>query len=189
MFLMRLVIACLAAVSCLAPTVLAQNTYGDAGEYVIVNAQYGTANRHVDVTDRLRELARQDRAFRMGNSTFGVDPDPGHVKVLRIYARGPRGEERMFEYREGSTVDGSQFRGWGRGDWGRGGWNGPWEGHGGHGPIAQPNMAAAIQNLREAQMNLEKASQNKGGHRERALQLVQQAIAECEAGIQYANTH
>jgi hypothetical protein len=122
----------------------------------------------------------------MGNSTFGVDPDPGHVKVLRIYARGPRGEERMFEYREGSTVDGSLFRGWGRGDWGRGGWNGPWEGRG---AVAQPNMTAAIQNLREAQMNLEKASQNKGGHRERALQLVQQAIAEVEAGIQYANTH
>jgi len=35
----------------------------------------------------------------------------------------------MFEYREGSTIDGSQFRGWGRGDWGNPGWNGSWEGH------------------------------------------------------------
>ncbi len=186
MFQTRLVIAFLATMIFLGvPTVVAQN-YGDAGQYVILNAQYGTANRHVDVTNRLRELARQDRAFRMGNSTFGVDPDPGHVKTLRIYAREVNGDERMFEYREGSTVDGAQFRGWGRGDWGREGWRGPWEGHG---AVSQPNMTAAIQNLREAQMNLEKASQNKGGHRERALQLIQQAIAEVEEGVRYANTH
>jgi hypothetical protein len=101
---------------------------GDSGEFVILSAQYGTGRRHVDVTNRLRELARQDVRFRMGNSTFGVDPDPGHIKVLRIYARGPRGGERMFEYREGSTVDGSQFRGWGRGEWGNEGWSGRWEG-------------------------------------------------------------
>jgi hypothetical protein len=101
---------------------------GDSGQYVILSAQYGTARRHVDVSNRLKELARQDRAFRMGNSTFGVDPDRGQVKALRIYARGPDGRERMFEYREGSTVDGSQFRGWGRGDWGRERWNGRWEG-------------------------------------------------------------
>jgi len=82
----------------------------------------------VDVSNRLKELARQDRIFRMGNSTFGVDPDPGQVKALRIYARGPDGRERMFEYREGSTVDGSQFRSWGRGDWGNERWSGRWEG-------------------------------------------------------------
>jgi hypothetical protein len=101
---------------------------GDSGQYVILSAQYGTARRHVDVSNRLKELARQDRTFRMGNSTFGVDPDPGQVKALRIYARGPDGGERMFEYREGSTVDGSQFRSWGRGDWGNERWSGRWEG-------------------------------------------------------------
>jgi len=101
----------------------------DAGQYVILSAQYGTRRKHVDVTDRLKEIARQDRLFVMGNSTFGVDPDHGHVKTLRIYARDPNGQERMFEYREGNTIDGSQFRGWGRGDWGNQGWNGGWEGH------------------------------------------------------------
>jgi hypothetical protein len=191
MFQMRLAFACLLALALVPVPVTAQNPPGDAGQYVIQSAQYGTANRHVDVTNRLRELARQDRAFRMGNSTFGVDPDPGQVKMLRIYARGPNGDERMFEYREGSVVDGAQFRGWGRGDWGRGGWNGPWEGRRERrGAVEQqPNMTAAIQNLREAQMNLEKASQDKGGHRQRALQLIRQATAEVEAGIQYANTH
>src|SRR5260221_3105302 len=64
----------------------------------------------------------------MGNSTFGVDPDEDRVKTLRIYTRGPNGQNRMFEYREGDVVDGSQFTGWGRGDWGRGGWTGGWGG-------------------------------------------------------------
>lgn len=124
MFRFRFAIAFLFAFALLAPAVHAQ----DEGDYLILSAQYGTARRHVDVTNRLREVAAQDRRFRMGNSTFGVDPDPGHIKTLRIYARGPNGGERMFEYREGSTVDGSMFRGWGRGDWGREGWSGDWEG-------------------------------------------------------------
>ena len=60
------------------------NGPGDSGQYVILNAQYGTARRHVDVTPRLRELARQDSIVRMGNSTFCVDQDTGQVKTLRI---------------------------------------------------------------------------------------------------------
>ena len=127
----RLALFVLAAAAFL-PASLAQAQYPpDAGQFVILSAQYGTNERHVDVTQRLRELARHDRTFVMGNNTFGVDPDYGRVKVLRIYARGPRGHERMFEFREGSVVDGSMFRGWGRGDWGRGGWSGHWEGEGG----------------------------------------------------------
>ena len=111
------------------PGTLAKAQYAqDSGQYVILNAQYGTERNHVDVTNRLKDLARQDVMFRMGNDTFGVDPDYGQVKVLRIYARGPDGRERMFEFREGSVVDGSQFRGWGRGDWGNGGWSGRWQG-------------------------------------------------------------
>ena len=50
-------------------------------------------------------------------------------------------------------------------------------------------MTAAVQNLREAQRNLQTAATDKGGHRLKALQLVNQAIAEVEAGIRYANTH
>jgi hypothetical protein len=162
----------------------------DSGQNVILSAQYGTARRHVDVTNRLKELARQDRNFRMGNSSFGVDPDPGQDKTLRIYARGRDGQERMFEYREGSMVDGSQFRSWGGGDWGNGGWSGDWEGGRGRGNYErQPEMTAAIQNLREAQRNLQLASHDKGGHRENAIRMIDQAIGEVEMGIQYDNTH
>lgn len=178
-----LVLAVLLTIAFLPATLAAQ----DEGAYLILNAQYGTAEHHVDVTGRLREFARQGRLFSMGNSTFGIDPDYGRIKFLRIYARGPDGRERMFEYREGSTVDGAQFRGWGNGDWGNGKWNGGWEGH--RGGVAQPEMDAAIQHLREAQQSLESASSDKGGHRVSALQLINQALAEVEAGIQYDNDH
>ena len=157
----------------------------DDGRYVILSAQYGTREHHVDVTDRLRELARTDRPFRMGNSTFGIDPDHGHIKTLRIFARGPRGEERVFEFREGSTVDGADFRGWNRGDWGRGGWSGNW----GDDTIPQPEMSAALASLRDAQQHLLAAAANKGGHRERAQQLIEQAISEVQQGMQYADRH
>jgi len=102
------------------------NSNSDEGEYQILQARYGTSERNVDVTQRLKELAHEDRTFRMGNSTFGEDPDRGRIKTLRIYTRGPGGANRMFEYREGSVVDGSQFTAWARGDWGGGGWNGGW---------------------------------------------------------------
>jgi len=158
----------------------------DSGQYAIQNAQYGTALHHIDVTPRLKELARADRTFRMGNSTFGVDPDPGQIKALRIFARGPNGAERMFEYREGSVVDGNLFTGWGRADWGRNDWRGGWEGSG---PEAQPAMTAAIEHLREAKRNLETATADKGGHRIKALERVNQAIAEVEAGMRYDDRH
>lgn len=103
------------------------------GEYEILQARYGTARRNIDVTDRLRELARQDRSFKMGNKTFGTDPDPGQVKTLRIHARAMRGGTRTFQYREGSLVDGAMFSGWSGGGWGNGGWNGGWGGGSGGG--------------------------------------------------------
>jgi hypothetical protein len=96
------------------------------GEYVILHAQYGTAAKNVDVTQRLRDLAARNSFFRMGNNTFGVDPAPGRPKTLRIYVRAPDGRNHMFEYAEGSIVDGSRFSGWGGGNWGGGGWNGGW---------------------------------------------------------------
>jgi hypothetical protein len=76
----------------------------------------------------LRELASTDRTFRLDNSSFGVDPDPGQIKILRIYARDASGRPRMFEYREKSVIDGAQFAGWGSGNWGNERWSGGWNG-------------------------------------------------------------
>jgi uncharacterized protein HemX len=47
----------------------------------------------------------------------------------------------------------------------------------------QPHMQAALVALQTAQHELTVAIQNKGGHRAKALDLVNQAITETEAGI------
>ena len=105
--------------------------WGSVDQYQILGARYGTPQSNVDVTGRLKQLAASNSFFRMGNSTFGVDPAPGVVKTLRIWTRAPNGQEKVFEYREGSLVDGSIFSGWGGGNWGGPGWNGGWWGGGG----------------------------------------------------------
>ena len=47
----------------------------------------------------------------------------------------------------------------------------------------QPNMRAALAHLREAKSALQRAEHNKGGHRGRAIEIINRAIAEVEAGI------
>ena len=47
----------------------------------------------------------------------------------------------------------------------------------------QPNMRAALEHLRAARAALQRAEHNKGGHRGRAVEFVNRAIAETEAGI------
>lgn len=104
---------------------------GGEGEYRILRAHYGTAENHIDVTQALRDLARRDQRFKLSNATFGSDPDRGRVKSLRIYAKGPGGTPRIFEYVEGGWVDGAQFSGWSGGQWGHasdGTWDGGWGG-------------------------------------------------------------
>ena len=51
---------------------------------------------------------------------------------------------------------------------------------------AQPNMQAALGSLQQARSYLVQSTPNKGGHRERAINLVNQAINETEAGMAYA---
>jgi hypothetical protein len=51
---------------------------------------------------------------------------------------------------------------------------------------AQPHMAETITLLQSARAELAAATPNKGGHRERALGLIDQAIAEVRAGIAFA---
>jgi len=106
----------------------ADNDRGDDGNWAILQARYGTPERNIDVTGRLKELARADRRFKLANQLFREDPAVGQRKTLRIIARGRNGEIRNFDYREGDWVDGGDFTGWGRGNWGGGNWNGGWDG-------------------------------------------------------------
>jgi len=53
----------------------------------------------------------------------------------------------------------------------------------------QPRMQAALDALRLARRELDQASEDKGGHRAKAIGLVTQAIAEVEKGIQFDRKH
>ena len=53
----------------------------------------------------------------------------------------------------------------------------------------QPHMNAALDELRAARSELQVSTADKGGHRERAIGLCDQAIGEVEAGIEFARTH
>lgn len=50
--------------------------------------------------------------------------------------------------------------------------------------IHQPHMIAALEVLKKAKMELEVAEHNKGGHRERALELVNKAIEQTRKGVE-----
>ena len=59
----------------------------------------------------------------------------------------------------------------------------------GYAIAAQPYMQAAFGDLEAAKAALLKAEADKGGHRGKAISLVNAAIAEVHAGVNFAATH
>jgi hypothetical protein len=59
----------------------------------------------------------------------------------------------------------------------------------GHASADQPRMHAALEHLRAAKNELERADADKGGHRAAAIRLVNDAIAQVEAGMGYDRRH
>jgi hypothetical protein len=55
----------------------------------------------------------------------------------------------------------------------------------GHARADQPHMQAALEHLRAAKRELEIAEADKGGHRARAIRLVDDAIVQVEKGVRY----
>jgi hypothetical protein len=51
----------------------------------------------------------------------------------------------------------------------------------------QPHMHAALDDLRAARSELDQAEHNKGGHREEAIRLTDQAINEVKMGMEDAH--
>lgn len=49
----------------------------------------------------------------------------------------------------------------------------------------EPHMSAALGHLQQAKEELQRAAPNKGGHRERAMELVNQAIQQVQDGERY----
>jgi len=54
---------------------------------------------------------------------------------------------------------------------------------------SQPHMVSALHMLTNAQAQLQAAVPDKGGHRDRAINLVGQAISEVQQGVNYAKVH
>jgi hypothetical protein len=52
----------------------------------------------------------------------------------------------------------------------------------------QPRMYSALDHLQQARADLVKATANKGGHRAKAIELVDRAIDEVKLGIRFANS-
>ena len=53
----------------------------------------------------------------------------------------------------------------------------------------QPYMQAALESLRQAKEHLQQAEHDKGGHRDKAIKSVDDAIKHVEEGMKYDNTH
>lgn len=53
----------------------------------------------------------------------------------------------------------------------------------------QPHMEAALHHLEEAAEELRKAEHDKGGHREKALDLTQRAMNQVKAGMRFDVKH
>ncbi len=53
----------------------------------------------------------------------------------------------------------------------------------------QPHMQAALEHLRAAKGELERAERDKGGHREAAIRATNDAIVQVEKGINFDRRH
>jgi len=53
----------------------------------------------------------------------------------------------------------------------------------------EPHMRAALEHLREARQQLEKAVPDKGGHREKAIELIDRAMEQIKKGIEVGEHH
>jgi len=53
----------------------------------------------------------------------------------------------------------------------------------------QPHMQSALDALRTAERELSVADHDKGGHREKAIELVRKAIVQVEKGVGYDRKH
>ena len=121
-----------------------QNT-GDRGQWQVLEARYGSAQRSVDVTRRVQELARTDRTFTVTNEVLGGDPHPNVPKTLRIRARTLFGATQTFEYAENRVVQATQFIGGGAANVGQAG--GVVQGDGGQWQILEARYGSAQQSM------------------------------------------
>lgn len=88
---------------------------GNGSGWQVTWAEWGAGNRQADVTVQVRALLSGNGMVKVNNANMGVDPVKGADKVLHISARDARGRVQQFTYKEGQTIDASQFYNYGRG--------------------------------------------------------------------------
>lgn len=81
----------------------------------VMKAEWGSGNRWMDVTYQVRILLSGNGMVKVNNQNMGGDPAVGADKTLRIQARNYQGQHRNFSFKEGSSVDASQFYNYGGG--------------------------------------------------------------------------
>ena len=82
----------------------------------VMKAEWGVGNRWMDVTYQVRMLLSGNGMVKVNNQNMGGDPAVGADKILRIQARNYQGQSRQFTFREGESIDASQFYSYGGGN-------------------------------------------------------------------------
>ena len=86
-----------------------QNAVLPGSGWQVMKAEWGSGNRWVDVTNRVRVLLSGNGMVQVNNANLGGDPAVGANKILRIQARNSQGQSRQFTFNEGASIDASQF--------------------------------------------------------------------------------
>jgi hypothetical protein len=88
---------------------IAQTEFGSpgyGGHYAgrIVRAVYGAEGKYADVTGIVRRFARDGIPFQVSNQTFGIDPNYGRHKHLRVIFMRPDGVQVEISRDEGEST-------------------------------------------------------------------------------------
>lgn len=78
--------------------------YGEHYAGRIVRAVYGAEGKYSDVTGIVRRFARDGIRFQVSNQTFGIDPNYGRHKHLRVIFMRPDGVQVEISRDEGESI-------------------------------------------------------------------------------------
>jgi hypothetical protein len=70
----------------------------------IVRAVYGAKGKYADVTGIVRRFVRDGIPFQVSNQTFGIDPNYGQHKHLRVIFMRPDGVQVEISHDEGEST-------------------------------------------------------------------------------------
>ena len=117
----RVKIVAVLAVLAMGAALFASGANAQDQRWQVVRADYGYRDQRKDVTGLLQDLIAGGGVrgeIAVNNQTMGGDPAVGKDKNLRIFATDRDGNQREFDYREGSFIPAGMFevRGNGRDD-------------------------------------------------------------------------